>query len=81
MYAFLPFFSYLLCILISLNHKQVDKNEKWAVPPPPFNAAEVDKYGYLLMSAPDAYTLDMAFISKSFNVYDNCTITRSTTFW
>jgi len=57
------------------------KDDSWLDPLPDWSVSQVDKYGYMLLSAPDAYTLETVFISKSYNPYDNVTITRSSTFW
>lgn len=59
----------------------VDKNDHWLDPLPSWNANYNDKFGCLLMQAPDEYTLEMQYISKSYTIEDTCTITRTTTFW
>ena len=60
---------------------QKEKNSDFQDPCPDWSAAQGDKFGYVLMTAPDAYTLETVYISKSFNPYDNVTITRTSTFW
>ena len=55
----------------------VDKNSDFDVVEPLWSADRDDKYGYLLMSAPDEYTFEMAYVSKSYNVHDSATITRT----
>jgi acid phosphatase type 7 len=46
--------------------------------PPEWSAHQDDTYGFLLMSAPDQFSLEMVYLSKSFHVHDSATITRST---
>lgn len=58
-----------------------NKDEDWEDPLPDWSAAQELKYGYMLMSAPDAYSIDMAFVSKSYNPYDNVTISRTSLWW
>jgi len=53
-----------------------DKNSDFDSPPD-WNAHQDDKYGYLLISAADEYSMQMSYISKSFKVHDDATITRT----
>jgi len=54
-----------------------DKNSDFNTDQPSWSAERDTKYGYLLMSAPDENHLEMVYTSKSFNVHDSATITRT----
>ena len=56
----------------------VDKNSDFVDPEPSWSADRDDKYGYLFASAPDSNTLQLYYLSKSFNVHDSATIQRTT---
>jgi len=55
----------------------VDKNSDFDLVQPSWSADRDTKYGYLLMSAPNENTLQMVYLSKSFNEHDSATITRT----
>ena len=55
----------------------VEKNTDFQNDQPSWSADRETKYGYLLMSAPDESTFEMVYLSKSYNVHDSATITRT----
>merc|ERR1712137_1148830 len=54
-----------------------DKNSDFNSDQPSWSADRETKYGSLLLSAPDENTFEMVYLSKSFNVHDSATITRT----
>jgi len=54
-----------------------EKNDDFISPSPDWSAYQDDKYGYLLLSAADEYEMQLVYLSKSWNVQDSATITRT----
>ena len=55
-----------------------DKDSSFLTPEPSWSADRDDKYGYLFASAPDQNSIQLYYLSKSFNVHDSATIQRTT---
>ena len=67
-----PVFSFFIWFSLP----QRDKNDKWDTQPD-WSAHRDDTYGYLLLSAPSEKSLEMVYLSKSYNVHDQATIVRT----